>query len=489
MSERSTAVGRGVVVQVGGRLLALMFSLGTVTASTRYLGPEQYGLLTGAIVIVGLFESLTELGIGQVIVRRVSQTKGDLTRLSGTQLGLSLVLGPTVAILAILVGLGIMSDSRDQQIALVIIAVGLIFTALARCGNPVFQTELKFGALAIADFASRGLAFAATLAVAALDLGLLAMAAVQVIHPFVRMVISLYAAGRLRPWKINFDARAALALMIESLPITAMLIVGVLYWRADGVLLEILSDPVQLAAYGVALAIAGNLNVLPQVLSTATLSTLAERWTDDRDAFHRACRTIYQLMLVIMLPVAIFGWPLAEDVVVLIGGDEYGPIAGPVLQLFFIGMGLGFLNPMLSNALFAAGKQQFLLRMALVTLAVNIGVSVWLIPEIGALAAGVGLIASETVGVTASTYMLMRQGVPLPPALDVARILPAITLGLAVIFLMRDAPVLITGIVIVIVYGVGVLASGALPGKVVTALTGGRTLRLPRRFRAKVGAR
>lgn len=472
MSERSKAVGRGVVTQVGGRLAGLIFSLVTVATSTQYLGVERYGLLTGAIVIVGVFESLTELGIGQVIVRRVSQGKGQLAALSGTQLGLSLFLGPAVAVLAVLVGYMLTTDDPTQRLAVAIIAVGLIFTALARCGNPIFQVQVRFGASAIADVSSRGLALAGTLVVAALDLGVLPMAAVQVIHPFVRMVVSLVAAGRMQPWKLNFDRSATWSLVKESLPITAMLIVGVLYWRADGLILQALSDNAQLAAYGVALAIAGNLNILPQVLANTTLSTLAERHATDRAAFNRTCRTIYQLLLVIMLPVAVFGWVLADEAIELLSGAEYVPIAAPVLQLFFVGMALGFLNPLLSTALFSAGKQSFLLRMALVTLAVNIAAAFLLIPPFGAVGAGLGLVASELLGVTASTYMLLREGVRLPAALDVARILPAISLGLAMTYIMRDVPVVFTGLVVVVLYGGAVVATGAMPHSVVSSLIG-----------------
>lgn len=476
MNDRSTRVGRGVVIQVGGRMVALLFSLVTVATSTRYLGLDDYGLLTGAIVIVGVFESLTELGIGSVIVRRVSQGKGSLVSLSGTQLGLSTVLGPATALLAILAGFVFTTDDPTQRLAVIIIAVGLIFTSLARCANPIFQMEIRFGASTIADFGARGLALVGTLLVAHFDLGVLAMAAVQVIHPLVRMVVSLIAAGRMQPWKINFHLPTTWSLVKESLPLTAMLIVGVLYWRADGLLLVALSTEAQLAAYGVALAIAGNLNVLPQVLSNATLSTLAERYAQDRAAFHRTCRTIYQLMLVVMVPVAVLGWPVSGDVVGLLSGEEYVATAGPVLQLFFIGMALGFLNPLLSTALFSAGKQQFLLRMAFVTLAVNIAANAALIPVLGAVGAGLGLLASEVLGVTASTYMLMREGVRLPSALDVARILPPISLCLAVIYLMRDLPIALTGFVVVVLYGAAVIATGALPSTVVNSLLGrGRT--------------
>lgn len=469
MSSRSAAVGRGVVVQVAARLVALLISLVTISTSTQYLGPTQYGLLTGAVVIVGVFEAVTELGIGQVIVRRVTQGRGDLVPLVGANFGFSVLLGPVVVLLATLVGFLLASEGTEQRIAIAIIAVGLLFTTLASCASPVFQTRIRFGGSAIADFSSRALALVGTLVVAGLDLGLLALAAVQVIHPLTRMVVSLYAASRMEPWRIRFDGAMSWSLLKESLPMTAMIIVGALYWRADGILVQSLSSPEQVAAYGLALAIAGNLNILPQVLAKTALSTLAERRATDQAAFVRTVRTIYRLMLVFGVPVAVFGWIFADDLAVLIGGAEFA-IAGPVLQLFFIGMAVGFLNPVLSTSLFSAGRQRFLLNFAFVTLGVNIVVGVALIPTLGALGAGFGLIASEVTGVTAATYVLWRAGVPPPDPLDIARILPAVSLGLAAVYLMDDLHVLVVGPVVAVLYGAAVLTTGALPSRIVTSV-------------------
>lgn len=474
MSTRATAIGRGVVVQVGGRVLALMASLVTVATSTKYLGPQQYGLLVGAIVIVGLYQIAAENGIDEVITRRVGRGAGELGPLAGTHLGIGVLIGPVVALLAVLTGLVLAADEPEQQLAIAIIAVGLVFGSIATCGNSVFQTTVRFGAVAFADVASRSVALVGTLVVAWLDLGLLAMAAVQVIHPFVRMVVSLYAAGRLQPWKIRFERAAMLSLVRESLPLTAMIFVGVLYYRSGGVLLQSLSDPLQVAAYGLALAIAGNLGVLPQVLGSTMLSTLAERYAYDRSAFVRTVRTVYRLMLVFMLPVAIFGWPLAAGVVELISGAEYVALAGPVLQLFFVGMAIGFLTPLLSHSLFAAGRQKFLLNFAFVTLGLNVALNLVLVPLLGAVGVGIALIASELLGIGTATYVLYREGVRLPDPIDVVRILPALSLGLAMLYILRDAHVLVSGLVVGVLYVAAVLATGALPATLVNSMLGRR---------------
>lgn len=469
VSGRSTAVARGVVVQVGGRLGALLMSLITISVSTRYLGIEGYGVLTATIVFVGLFEAFTELGVASVIVRRVTQGRGELPTLAGVNLGFSIVLGPAVAIISVVLGLLVYRDDPQLQAAIAIVSLGLVFTTLATCATPVFQTHVRFGAKAAADVVSRGLALAATIAVAHLDAGLVAMAAVQVLHPFTRMVVSLVAAGRMQRWVTRFDIRQSISLVRESLPLTAMIVVGVLYYRADGLLLSVLSDTSQVALYGLAYQIAGNLSMLPQVFAQTSMSTITERRADPA-AFEATVQVSYRIMLVFLFPVAVLGWPLAAGMIGLVSTPEFVEQGTLTLQLFLIGVGLGFLNPLLSSSLFAAGRQRFLVWMALVTLGTNIALNLLLVPTFGAAGTAVTLIASELVGVTASTFALYREGVRPPRLRDVCRILPGLAVALGSLLLLAEAPFLLRAAVAAALYGALIVAFRALPLPILTSL-------------------
>jgi O-antigen/teichoic acid export membrane protein len=450
-------------------MAALLVSLFTISISTTYLGLEGYGLLTATIVFIGLFESFTELGIAEVIVRRVTQGHGDLRRLSGINLGFSIVLGPLVAVTSVVLGLVVYRDNPQLQLAIAIVSLGLVFTTLATCANPVFQTRVQFGAKATADLLSRVLALGGTIVVAHLDAGFLAMAAVQVVHPLIRMVISLVAAGRMERWVTRFDVRESISLVRESLPLTAMIVVGVLYYRADGLILSVLSTPAQTAVYGLALAIAGNLSVLPQVFAKTSMSTLAERRADPV-AFESAVQVSYRIMLVFLLPVAVLGWPLAAGAIDLVSTPDFVEQGTLTLQLFLVGAAIGFLNPLLATALFSAGRQGFLVRMALVTLALNIALNLALVPRFGAAGTAATLIASQLVGVGASTYVLYREGVRPPALRDLARILPGLGLALAALLLLADVPFLVRALVAGLVYGVLVIVLRALPLPILTSL-------------------
>lgn len=470
MGERATAIGRGVVIQVAARVAALGMSLVTIATSTRYLGIDQYGLLVATIVFVGVFESVANLGVDEVVTRRISQGRGTLGHLAGVQLGFTLLYGPLLAVMAVLAGLVVHAGDPTLQIAIAIIASGLVFISVGSAATPVFQTRVRFGGAALADLLSRGLTLGATVAVAATDSGVLAMAAVQVIPPLVSMIVSLVAANRMERLRPRFEWRLTVSLVRESIPLTLILVVAIFYWRADGLLLSVLSTAAEVGAYGLALAIASNLSMIPQVFAQTSLSTFAERRHRDPEGFNRSVRVAMQIVIAILLPVAVLGPPLAEDIITLLSTSEFAERGTTVLQLFFVAIALGFLNPILSMALFSAGRQQFLLRMALVTLTVNIGLNVALIPSLGAVGSGIALIASEVLGVTASTWVLAREGARPPGVLDIARAVPGLAAGLGLIWLLRDAPFLVTAVAAGVAYAALALATGAMPVAVVRSL-------------------
>ena len=97
-------IAHAVSIQLVCRVLGMLASVFSVAMTARYLGPGRYGQLTIAIAFIGMWTSLADLGIGTVIVRRVTSGRGDLERLVRVNSGLSLVYCVPLATAAALCG-------------------------------------------------------------------------------------------------------------------------------------------------------------------------------------------------------------------------------------------------------------------------------------------------------------------------------------------------------------------------------------------------
>ncbi|HEV3360219.1 MAG TPA: oligosaccharide flippase family protein, partial [Pseudonocardiaceae bacterium] len=268
MTKRATAIARGVVVQVAARVIGLPLSLVSLVIATRYLGLHGYAVLTTAVVFVGLFDTFTDVGVGTVIVRRVAgRENASLPRLVGINLTFSLGYAIPLAIAAAIAGFFAYPGQVSVQIAVLIVSSGLVFDALSSCLNPVFDVHVRYSAVASAEFGGRLITLLASVLVVFTNAGLLAMCAVQVLPNLIRLVVLTHAARKLVALRLIRAGKETLRLLRESVPFALIMLIAIVYWRADGVLLSLLSDSTQIAAYGIAVQLAFNLAVIPQVFS------------------------------------------------------------------------------------------------------------------------------------------------------------------------------------------------------------------------------
>ena len=399
--------------------------------TTIHLGLVSYGHLTAAIVFIGLWTSLTELGIGAVVVRRVTSGVGDLQQLIRVNVGLSLAYCVPLSAAAVITGALIYRDTAEVPMMIAIIAGGLALTTLASCFQPLFMTNVRFGAVAASDVGGRALSLVGTIVLVRIDADLVWFAAVQLIPPLVMLIIQGFVAHRAVGVRPIFSARQSWDLIRESLPQTGVLIIAALYWRADAFLLSVLSTPAQTGAYGLAYQITSNATVISAVFLASSLSTMTNLFATDKKRFAAFVQRSAEALIFVGAPIALVGLVLSPSLIALLSTPEFVTAGGRTLGLLFIAVSITFVTAVLSQGLFAAHDQVFLLRLNVVNLIGNIVLNVILIPFYGAVGAAVALIISEVIGMVVAGWRLRSRAPFRPPWAYLLRL--AVPLGVAVV--------------------------------------------------------
>jgi O-antigen/teichoic acid export membrane protein len=461
--------------QVVFRALGMIASVLTVSATTRYLGPSSYGALTTAVMFVALWTSLTELGIGQVVVRRVMSGKGELERLIRVNVGMSTMYCLPLFALTAISGALIYGSDSDIVEMVMIVAGGLILTTMTSCFGPIFLVTVRFGAVALSDLLSRVGSLGATLVLIHFGAGTVWFAVVMLVPPSIVLLIQGVAAARITNWRPVFALGESWELLREGLPLTAMLIVGVLYWRVDGVILSLLGTTEQVGVYGLAYTLTFTLTALSAFFLSSTLSAMVHTFAQNRDEFIRFTARSVESMLFAGAPIAVVGAILANQIVELVGSDEFVSHGGPTVALLSVAVALTFLTGVLSQALFAAHDQSFLVRLSLVNLILNIVLNIVLVPFYGAVGSGLALVATEVSGLVFASWRLSRLVPYRTPWVFLLRLLVPLAACAASAESMRDLPVLLTLGVTVVVYLLVNLAVGPANAKVIKTLFSKRT--------------
>jgi O-antigen/teichoic acid export membrane protein len=434
------------------RALGMVASVLTVAVTTRHLGPVGYGHLTTAVVFVGLWTSLTELGVGAVVVRRVASGKGELSRLVRVNAGMSLVYCIPLFVITAISG-ALVYRGQGEVVQMVLIVSGsLILTTITSCFEPIFLARVRFTAVAWSDLVSRVASLGATMLLIGMGANIVWFAVVQLVPPMVVLVIQGVAAARIGDWRPVFSLSESWHLLRESLPQTGVLIIAVLYWRADGVILSLRSTPEQVGVYGLAYTLAFTLSVLSTFFQTSTLSAATHSFAVDRTEFARFVSRTVESMMFLGAPIAVVGVVVAQPVVELVSSSEFGAHGGLTLKLLLVAVALTFLNAAISQALFAAHDQVFLFRLNLVNLIGNIILNIVLTPRYGAVGAGAALIVAELTGLLVVTWRLSRITPYRTPWLFGLRLAIPLGAAAAVTIPLQHASVLVTLPVSALVY-------------------------------------
>jgi O-antigen/teichoic acid export membrane protein len=422
-------------VQLVCRALGMLASVVSVAMTARYLSPGRYGQLTIAVAFVGMWASLADLGIGTVIVRSVTSGTGDLERLVRVNNGLSLVYCLPLAALATGSGLLLYRDA-DVRVMLVVLSGQLLMLTMTTRFEPVFLSTVRFSAVAISDVAGRLGTLAVVTYLVTVRADVIWFAVAQLIPPALQLLIQGTAAARHISLRPIFAPREVADLLRESAFPIGVAVVGVLYWRTDGVILSKVSTHSEVGVYGLAYTVAFNTLVVSMFFLKATLSTATELFSRDVAPFAKFLRRCVELMYFVGVPVAVVGALLARPLIELFGDRAFADRGAPTLAMLFVAVALRFVTGTLGQGLFACHQQKFLFRLSIATLVFNVALNVILDRPFGAVGAGLALVGTELFGMVMATWWLRRECDYRTPVAFLLRLLVPTAACLAVALLL-----------------------------------------------------
>lgn len=355
----------------------------------RYLGPEQFGLLSYALAFVALFSPLATMGLDDIVVRNLVRAPATQHEILGTTLLLKL-LGGGISLLAAVAVMVILRPADPQSGWLVaIIAAGAVFQAF----NAI---ELWFNAQVMAKYpvlAKNGAFLLCALGKIALILAgapLVAFAWISLLETIlgaVGLIIAFRAKGqRIGQWVSRM--KMARALLKDSWPLLFSCIVIVIYLRIDQVMLGEMVGSQAVGVYTVAVRLAEVWFFFSAAIYWSVLPSIVEARAVSDELFYARLQRYYNLLALTAYVIAIPVTLLAPWLVTTLFGAPYGE-AGPMLAVL-IWANLFIYLDSARSAFFNAMNWY---RIYFVTLALgaalNVLLNLYLIPRYGGMGAAI----------------------------------------------------------------------------------------------------
>jgi O-antigen/teichoic acid export membrane protein len=390
-----------------GQMFSLLVSFFIGAWLARYLGPENYGVLSYAVAFVGLFGFISSFGVDGVLSRELVRFPEQRDKLLGTAFGLKLFGGSLAIILAIS---SAFIFERNGLIRLLII----LFTApfILQSINVIstyFQAEVKSKNNVRALLSATLISSALKVLVIMLDKGviwLIVVFALDALWQGIGFVIAYKRCGlKIMDWR--FTKYFSGKILGESWPLMLASAAGFIYLRIDQVIIGALLGNYEVGIYAAAVKVVEVGYFVPVIICSSLFPAIINAKKIGEEFYHLRLRRFYLLMLgipaIIAVPVTFF----AKPIIIILFGPEYLP-AVIVLQVY-IWSSIGFfLGMAVSQYLLAENKSSFIFYINVFAMVVNIGLNLILIPTYGLLGAAFATFISYLV-IPLSVFLSRRK--------------------------------------------------------------------------------
>jgi polysaccharide transporter, PST family len=363
----------------------------------RYLGPEQFGLLSYAGAYVALFSALATLGLDGIVVRELVREPELRDEILGTAFVLKLMGG--VALIFLTVGSLMMIWHGDALVAWLvgIIAIGTLFQVFdvidfwfqsqVAAKNTIWARTTSFIILSIIKV---GLVlFHATLPMFALA-GL-----AEIVLGAVGLVIVYRRSGqKLHRWR--WSRLRAGKLLKDSWPMVLSGVSVAIYMKIDQVMLAQMLGAKAVGIYSAAIGLSEIWYFVPMAIVSSVFPSVVQARRDDELLYYRRIQKLFSLMVVLSLSIAVPITFISSRLILALYGADFSA-AGQVLAIHIWASLFVFLGV-------AQGPWDLAESMTKITLfrlssgaVLNIVLNIFMIPEYGIVGAAVATVMSQAV--------------------------------------------------------------------------------------------
>ena len=362
----------------------------------RYLGPERFGLLSYANSYVGIFTAIAILGLDGIVVRELVKSPDQRDTLLGTSFLLKVV-GTLLMWVLILATLFFSNNDSLTSSLIAIIAFGVLFQTF----NVIdynFQAEVKLKYVVHSQIVQLIVSSITKLVLILKGLPLVWFAAVYSLDAIILAVGLAYAysrnSGSIKKWKWN--AKVALALLLDSWPLMFAYMSYLIYAKIDRIMIKEMLDEHNVGIYSAAYILYEAPLFISLMIAKSVYPILVQYYQDNKNRFFQLYSTLSSYLTLLSYLIVLFIFIFHEILIQITFGESFEE-SSKILMLLSFGMIPMFNAFLRSSYITISGNQKIILYTTLFSAILNIVLNLLLIKAYGVIGAVYATVFSQTV--------------------------------------------------------------------------------------------
>lgn len=319
----------------------------------RYLGPEQFGLLSYAQSFVGLFAAIATLGLDGIVVRELVKDETRRDELIGTAFWLKLM--GALGVLGLLaIAINFTSNDGYTNTLVFIIASATVFQAF-NVVDMYFQAKVLSRFVVFANIFSLFISSLVKIGLILYQAPLMAFAWAVLFDSFVLAAGFVYfyikyknsltpssnnaEHGHAQPSRfLPFEKETAISLLKDSWPLILSSIVVSIYMKIDQIMIKEMLGSESVGQYAAATRISEAWYFIPMVVAGSLFPAIINAKKQSEDLYYARLQRLYALMFWMAIAIALPMTFLSGWVIHLLYGSAYIQASSVLMIHIWAGM-------------------------------------------------------------------------------------------------------------------------------------------------------
>lgn len=383
------------------KLGVLALSLFTSILVARHLGANDFGSLSYALAIFGMFSPLTYLGLNSIVIRDLIKRPEQHDVLMGSAFALKF-LGSLILVVLFAFTSSFFIEDKDVINIVIVLSVSSVFESFGVVGF-WYLSQSKSKYFALSSILSVFLSSLIKILFVFLDKPLIwfgyATASQVVISSVALLVFYKYHRGGFLSWRAHYNF--SINLILQSWPLALSAVFSLIYLKVDQVMLGQMISSSEVGLYSAAARLSEVWYVLPTALATAVFPTIVKKREQNKKDYLVTLEKLYRSALLMSFIIVIPVFFVAESVIYLLYGEEF-EAAGSILAIHIWACPAMFMGAIYSKVLISEGLLKHSLFRDIAGAILNIILNFYLIPLYG----GKGAAIATVVAYTFSSYLM-----------------------------------------------------------------------------------
>lgn len=371
----------------------------------RHFKQAGFGQYSLAVTIVGFFNLFANYGLGITAFREISKDYSSAGKYFNNVLALRLILS-AVSFLLLCAVTATLRYSSEIFIATCVYGITIFSSNILDTYTSVFNAFEKSKYTAIVTVLYNALML--ILGLLALRFGLIMLMASSALAGMVAVIAGFYYTKTFVTLRLSdIDAPFCRSLLKESFPLMMLGFIGVIYFRADVVILSKLATSADVGLYNAAYKLMDSFMIISNGIIGSVFPHISRYSQMPLKKYAGRFRKLSLYIFALGLFLAAATFILANKAVMLFFGPSFSG-AVPALRVLIWTVPLIYVNAVFLYTLIGFGQQSRLITIVATVTVLNAFLNIMFIPKYGFMASSIITVISEALMCCGYYYLLQK---------------------------------------------------------------------------------